>query len=423
MSTLSAYEQSIARLERRTAILTRLAEISLVLNSTLEQPDLLSLLMDAAAEITDAEAASVLLWEPLTRELRFAATTSRQAELNLIGQAVPLEGSIAGTILLENRIVQVDDTQHEPRHYSKVGEQSQFHTRSLLGAPMTVQDRVIGVLEVVNKRTLPWTADDHEYLSVLAAQAAVAIERAQLVTALQQANAELNELDKLKNDFIAIASHELRTPLAVIMGYASFLQDEAEGQTGELVAKVLASGMQLRHIIEDLTNLRFLQQKASELYRERLPLARLVGDAVHDVASLVEAKGHQLALDLPAEPIEVEADQIRLVMALTNILHNAVRFTPDGGQITVRAERRPPGEVWVTITDSGIGIPPDKLERIFDKFYQVEDHMTRRHGGLGIGLSIARAVVEAHGGRVWATSPGLGQGATFFVALPLAETG
>lgn len=423
MSTLSAYEQSIARLERRTAILTRLAEISLVLNSTLEQPDLLSLLMDAAAEITDAEAASVLLWEPLTRELRFVATTSRQAELNLIGQAVPLEGSIAGTILLENRIVQVDDTQHEPRHYSKVGEQSQFYTRSLLGAPMTVQDRVIGVLEVVNKRTLPWTADDHEYLSVLAAQAAVAIERAQLVTALQQANAELNELDKLKNDFIAIASHELRTPLAVIMGYASFLQDEAEGQTGELVAKVLASGMQLRHIIEDLTNLRFLQQKASELYRERLPLAGLVGDAVHDVASLVEAKGHQLALDLPAEPIEVEADQIRLVMALTNILHNAVRFTPDGGQITVRAERRPPGEVWVTITDSGIGIPPDKLERIFDKFYQVEDHMTRRHGGLGIGLSIARAVVEAHGGRVWATSPGLGQGATFFAALPLAETG
>ncbi len=421
--TRSSEEGSTARLERRAAVLARLAEISLALNSTLEQSDLLRLLMDAAAEITDSETASVLLWDPRTRELRFVATTSQQSELNLIGQPVPLEGSIAGTILLENRIVQVDDVRGDPRHYSKVGEQFQFYTRSLLGAPMTVQDRAIGVLEVINKRTLPWTPDDHEYLSVLAAQAAVAIERAQLVAALQQANAELSELDKLKNDFIAIASHELRTPLAVIMGYASFLQDEAEGETGELVAKVLASGMQLRHIIEDLTNLRYLQQKPSELHRERLLLASLVHDAVQDVASLVEAKGHRLTLELPADALEIDGDQIRLVMALTNILHNAVRFTPDGGQITVRAARRASDEAWVTITDNGIGIPPDKLERIFDKFYQVEDHMTRRYGGLGIGLSIARAVVEAHGGRVWADSPGLGQGASFFVALPLAETG
>jgi signal transduction histidine kinase len=413
--------EQIVQLQRQVQILNRLAEISLVLNSTLELETLLGYLMDAAAEITDAEAASVLLWDPQLRELRFTATTAQSDKSKLIGRSVPLEGSLAGTIFAENRIVQVDDTTNDPRHYAKVDEDNRFETRSLLGVPMTSKDQVLGVLEVVNKRTLPWTHDDSDYLSVLAAQAAVAIESAQLVQALQRANQELSELDKLKNDFIAIASHELRTPLAVILGYASFLKDEAQGTAGEHAAKVLASGLQLRSIIEDLTNLRYLQQSAAELERHPQPVAVLIEDAVSDVLSLAEAKGHRLSVALVPEDLTVDVDQVRAVMALTNILNNAVRFTPPGGLITVRADLRDSQEVWITVTDNGIGIPTDKLEQIFDKFYQIEDHMTRKHGGMGIGLSIARALAEAHGGRVWASSAGPGQGATFTLALPLAR--
>jgi signal transduction histidine kinase len=408
-------------LERKVNILNRLAEISTVLNSTFELNALLSYLMDAAAAIADAEAASVLLWDANTRELRFAATTTSQSELNLIGQSVPLE-SLAGTVVQTNEIMQVDDTASDSRHYQKTDQDSQFETRSLLGVPMTIKDRVIGVLEVLNKRQTPWTSEDRDYVAVLAAQAAVAIDSARLVDDLKKANQELSELDKLKNDFIAIASHELRTPLAVILGYASFLQDESEGKASEHAAKVLASGLQLRRIIEDLTNLRYLQQHASELSREAINLNELVEEAVQDILGMVEAKNHQVKMELSTDVAVVDVDRIRATMAITNLLNNAVRFTPDRGQITVKAEAHTADEAWISVTDNGIGISDDQMERIFDKFYQVEDHMTRVHGGLGIGLSIAKALVEAHGGRIWAESAGLNQGTTFTIVLPLAQT-
>lgn len=410
-------DDRIRQLEQHVSILNRLTEVSAALNSTLELEPLLGQLMDAAAEVTGAEGASVLLWDDKTRELRFTATTTNQSALDLIGQSVPLEGSLAGTILVNKQIVQVDDALSDPRHYSKLDEEKRFETRSLLGVPMTSKDRAIGVLEVVNKRQLPWTADDRDYLSVLSAQAAIAIERAQLVTDLQKANQELNELDKLKNDFISIASHELRTPLSIILGYASFLKDEAEGKMSEHAAKVLASGLQLRRIIEDLMNLRYLQQSAAELNRADVSLQEIVDDAVSDVMGMAEAKGHKISMTV-TQDTTVYADRIRAVMALTNLLNNAIGFTPENGSIQVSAELRHDDEVWLSVTDNGIGLEETQLERVFEKFYQVQDHMTRTHGGMGIGLSIARALVEAHGGRVWGSSPGLGKGATFTIALP-----
>jgi signal transduction histidine kinase len=418
--TLENSDARIQQLEDKVRILSRLTEVSAALNSTLELEALLIQLMDAATEITDSEGASVLLWDDQVRELRFAATTSNQADLQLIGTTVPLEGSIAGTILLEKRVVQVDDTTNDPRHYSKLDEDKHFETRSLLGVPMTSKSNTIGVLEAVNKKGLPWSPDDRDYLSVLAAQAAVAIERAQLVSALKKANQELSELDKLKNDFISIASHELRTPLSIILGYASFLQEESEGKMNEHAQKVLASGLQLRHIIEDLMNLRYLQQSAAELNRENVTIEEIVDDAVQDILSMAEAKGHKITINTPRDT-HLHVDRIRTVMALTNILNNAVRFTPENGVITVEADLHNRDEAWITVTDTGIGLKEDQLERIFEKFYQVEEHMTRVHGGLGIGLSIARALVEAHGGRIWATSPGLGKGTTLTLTLPLAE--
>lgn len=419
MANMEQSEKQIQALERKVRVLHRLAEISAALNSTLNLDTLLGTLMDAATEIAEAEAASVLLWDEKLQELTFTATNTQDEDRRLIGQTVPLEGSIAGTILRDNRIMRVDNVADDPRHYDKVDKALAFQTRSLLGVPMTIGDRPVGVLEILNKRCLPWTDEDCEYAQVLAAQAAVAIRDAQTVAALQKANAELSELDKLKNDFIAIASHELRTPLAIILGYASFLQEEAEGKLSEHAAKVLASGLQLRRIIEELTNLRYLQQNASELAREVVPLDELIEDAVQDVLRLAEAKGHKLTLTL-LDGVTLRVDRIRSAMALTSIINNAVRFTPDGGQISIKAEVRN-GEVWISVTDNGIGIDAEHLERIFEKFYQVEDHMTRTYGGLGIGLSIARATVEAHGGRVWAESPGLGEGATFTLTLPLAE--
>ncbi|MDZ4765989.1 MAG: GAF domain-containing sensor histidine kinase [Chloroflexota bacterium] len=411
----------IEELERKVTILTRLAETSAVLNSTMRLKPLLSSIMDTAADIVDAEAASVLLWDYKKQELVFAATTTGDSNGQaLIGKQVPLEGSIAGTVMRENRIVAVGNIRTTTVYYSKIDEQIAFQTRSVLGVPMRSRNRIIGVLEAVNRRNETWTEDDGYYLSVLAAQAAVAIEGAQLVTQLQLANEELNQLDKLKSDFIAIASHELRTPLGVILGYASFLQDTDDPQVREHASKMVNSAMHLRRIIEDLTNLRYLEQSSLELNREDVLVGDLVRELIAEIQPLVEAKRHDLTFVPSPFDVHISIDRIRIVMALSNVLNNAIRFTPDGGRITIHVEQRA-HEIWVNIIDNGIGLAKDQLERIFERFYQIEDHMTRVNGGLGIGLSIARALVEAHGGRLWATSRGLGQGSTFTVVMPINE--
>ena len=225
MGQLTA-EQRLLQLENKVSILQQLADISASLNAQVKLRPLLKHIMGVAVQITDCEAASVLLWDDSKQQLVFAASTTTTAnDANLYGMVVPMD-SIAGTIYNENRVMQVDDTQQESRHYEKVDEDIQFETRSLLGVPLTYKGKAIGVLEAMNKRTMPWTRDDRNYLTTLGAQAAVAIENTKMLTDLREANQELNEVDKLKNDFIAIASHELRTPLGVIMGYASFLQEE-----------------------------------------------------------------------------------------------------------------------------------------------------------------------------------------------------
>ena len=419
---MSTDDKRITDLEHKVTTLTRLAEISAVLNSTLKIKPLLNQIMLAATEIVGSEAASVLLWDHKTNDLRFAATTTGIGGQALIGKAVPLEGSLAGTVYRENRVVIVDDVLVDKRHYLGIDRATDFLTRSLLGVPMRSRNgnKVIGVLEAVNKRELPWSPDDVNYLTIVASQAAVAIEGAQMVGALQKANEELNQLDKLKSDFIAIASHELRTPLGVILGYSSFLQETNDEEVRELATKVVASALQLRRIIEDLTNLRYMEQAENELRRDPVPLGEFLTEVIHDILSLAEAKRHRLQYAPPPPEMKVPMDRIRMGMALTNVLNNALRFTPEDGRIIVQTETHG-DEVWITVSDSGIGLTRDQLEKIFERFYQVEDHMTRTNGGLGIGLSIARVMVEAHNGRIWASSAGLNQGSTFTISLPLAE--
>jgi signal transduction histidine kinase len=411
---LSEYEQEIRRLNR-------LVQASLVINSTLELRSLLSIIMDHVADLTNAESATVLLYDPTTDQLRFvAATTNDPFVEELLNIPVPIEGSVAGAVLRENKVIMRDDLTNDPLHFRGADAQSGFDTRSLIGVPMRYKDEAIGVLEAVNKREGRWTDIDRRNMLILASQAAVAIKNAQIMDQLQRAYDEINQLDKLKNDFIAIASHELRTPLSVILGYATFLKEDAQGEVSAHASAVLNSALRMRNLIEDMTNLRYLKLGEAELVREHIPLVAIFQAAQSDVESMMEAKGHVLEVHSPDMSLIVVVDRIKLGMALTNLLNNANKFTPSGGRITLTYERKP-GAVWIIVEDTGVGIPQDQLERIFEEFHQVEDHMTRRHGGMGLGLSIAKALVEAHDGHIWAESEGPGRGSTFYISLPLAK--
>lgn len=408
-------------LQRRYDALNRLVQVSLVMNSTLDLDPLLEYIMQAAINITGAEAASTLLVDKNTQELRFTAAIGPDSA-GLIGMVVPREGSIAGTIVSQNRAIVIDDVAHDPRHYRQIHEQTSLQTRSILGVPMRIRDALIGVLEVINKREGQFNEEDVRHITILAAQAAIAIENAQLVSALRMAYDDLNKIDKIKSDFIAIASHELRTPLGVILGYASYLKDETEGEAGELAEQLLSSASHLRNLIEDMTNLRYVQIGEAELHVRAISLGEILQQVHNDVLSLAESKGQILLLEPPKHMITLLADRPKLVMALTNVLNNAVKFTQPGGVIVLSAEERR-GEVWIRIRDNGIGLPEEEYERIFDQFYQVESHLTRRHGGLGLGLAIAKAVTERHGGRIWVESAGPGLGCTFTLAIPLTAHG
>ncbi len=395
--------------------LARLVEISVTLNSTLDLPELLEFIIQTAADLVDSEAASILLHDERLGELRFAAATGSDPD-DLAKIPVPLDGSVAGMVFQENHPLIINDAAEDPRLYTQVGDKIRFQTRSLIAVPLRIRDKVIGVLEAVNKRNGRFTQNDTRLLSVIASQAAVAIHNAHLVERLRAAYDEISRLDQMKTDFMAIASHELRTPLGVILGYAAFLKEEAKGEVSKHANRVLNAALKLRSLVEDMTNMNLLRVGTAQLSSERVAVQELIRDAVKEIKDAVRAKGHRLIVRLPPTPVFVQVDREKMVLTFSNILSNAVRFTPGGGQITVTAQ---PGtrEVRVIFQDTGIGIPQEELESIFKEFYQVEHHLTRRYGGLGLGLSIAKAIVELHNGRIWAESPGVEQGSTFYVVL------
>lgn len=395
---------------------SRLLEISVTLNSTLELDRLLQFIMDSTADLVNSEGASILLVDENTKDLFFAAATgSDPAELREI--PVPLEGSIAGTIFRSNRPLIINEVASDPRHFD-MQDKTELATRSLAGVPMRIRDDVIGVLEAINKRSGAFEESDLETLGIIASQAAVAINNARLLEALKRAYEELGKLDRMKGDFIAIASHELRTPLGLILGYAHLLKEEAGDGSSELADSVLNAAMRMRSLIEDMTNINTMKVGSKELALEVQPLERAIAKAKQDVTDLIQAKGQALLVELPDEQLTAPFDLPKLAMALTNLLNNAMDFSPPNGQIRLQLARRG-SEGWIRISDQGIGIEKSQLDRIFDQFYQVEDHMTRRQQGMGLGLSIVKAITEAHGGRVWAESEGLGKGARFTIALPL----
>lgn len=407
-------QADVDELQQMVVRLARLVEISVTLNSTLEPERLLRFIIQSAADLLESEAASILLVDDNTHQLYVAAATgSASAELSKI--PVPLETSIAGAIFRDDRPLIINEVS---RDLEEVGQKARSQVRSLIGVPMRIHDQVIGVLEAVNKRVGVFEEADLQTLSIIASQAAVAMHNARLVQELQEAYAELGKLDKLKSDFIAVASHELRTPLGLVLGYASILRDEAAESTSEHAEVVLNSALRMRALIEDMTNMNLLQVGAAELVLERRALQPVAEAAFDDVRKLLEAKGQIPRLQMPQDELVAMVDGPKLGMALANLLNNAIRFTPAGNEITLLLERHG-GEAWLRVQDEGAGIPVDQLDRIFHQFYQVEDHMTRRHEGMGLGLAIVRAIAHAHGGRVWAESQGPGSGAVFTIALPL----
>ncbi len=417
---VAIFKQKIDGLERRIGYLERIVKISQILNSTLSLDPLLQIIIQAATELTNTDACSIMLIDKNTGELRFAAATGGNSEA-LKKVLVPLENSIAGWVIRKSRPLLIRDAKSDPRWHGDVDETTDFETRSILGVPLKLRERIIGVLEVVNKKGEEgFTEDDIQIATTLGAQAAIAVENARLLDELQVAYRELSEVDQIKNDFVSIASHELRTPLAVILGYATFLRDNVTGQASEQLEIVLNSAMQLRELIDDMVNLRHIQTNEVQLQRTMFSLRQLVLDVVKEFAELVTGKQQVMTTKFTPsdQALNIDADRQKIYLILANLISNAIKYTPEKGRIHISVELKG-HKYWVSVIDTGIGIPKAESERIFDQFYQAESSLTRTYQGMGIGLSIAKGMIEVHHGRIWVESV-KGKGSKFTFVLPTA---
>ena len=403
---------------KKTQKVAQLVEISAILNSTLKPDILLKNILDTAADLLECSGVSILLYDEREKELRFAATTTGDIE-KLEQIPVPLDNSLAGTIFTENRHLVINSTRDDPRHYNEVGDEVGLQIDSLLGVPMRIKDRVTGVIEALNKNEGEFSDFDVSLLLVVASQAAISIHNARLIQALQKANIELSQADKLKRDLMSVASHELRTPLGNILGYATLLHEDAIEENKPLAESILKASSKLRAVLDDIANMNLLYTGKADLDFTDTSLQRVINYAQEEVRMTVNKEDHTVDYQIPEVPIQLCIDLPKMSVVFVNLLLNAIQFTPVEGEIRLTIDDRD-DEVMVSIVDSGRGISPENLEKIFEVFYQVDDHMTRRYGGLGLGLSIARELVNLHGGRIWAESEGLGEGSTFRVVLPKA---
>lgn len=405
-------------LEGQHQQLRRLVELSVTLNSTLDLDDLLQLITATATELLDCEAASILLYEENKPRLYFAAATgsdpARLAEI-----PVPIDNSLAGTIFRTNQHLILNNAEQDPRHYLLVSDHIKFKVKTLLGVPMPIKDRTVGVLEAVNKRNGIFDEHDATLLSVAAAHAAIAIENARLLQTTKRALQQVKEANQLKSNFLSLASHELRTPLGIIIGYSTFLKEDAKGVLSDHASQVLTAARHMRSILDEMNNLAMLQSDGMILKPQRIALQDVLTYACEGIKEIASTRDQKLIFAFPEQPFFVNVDLDKTALAFVNLLDNALRFSPEGSDVVI-GTINDGNQILAWVQDQGIGIPVDKLHKVFEEFYQIESPNTRHYGGLGIGLSIAKGLIEAQGGKIWAESEGSGAGSTFKVLLPAA---
>lgn len=379
----------------------RILEISKQLNSTLEYRALLQQIVAAVVEVLRVEAATIMLMDPATGELRFEiASNLRPQETEKI--IVPMEGSIAGWIATHGEPRVIEDVSKEPNHFRQVDTDIAFETRNLLGVPLKTHTKVIGVLQAVNKPNGKFTGEDINLLTILASQAGVAIENARLF---------------MQSDVISEIVHELRTPLAALKASTVLLRrpNLPEEKRLEVIGLLEEETSRLIRLTSDFLDLARLESGRAEIDLSPVDVETLVRECITIVEQQAEARNVSLKTSIP--PLIITGDKGKLKQVLLNLLTNAIKYNRPDGQVQVNAFQVGNGFAEIDVVDSGNGISQEHLPNMFRKFFRVADTAGTVQG-TGLGLAISKHIIESHGGAIWVNSvPGIGS--TFSFTLPL----
>jgi signal transduction histidine kinase len=405
--------------EKRLAEVSALYQLAQQINASLNIQDVLDSIVWSLKQALECRGCSIALLDPDTNllEIRTAAgVASKWARDFRLG----LGEGIAGRVALEGKPIYVPNTV----------EQKDFiffdpSVRSLLTVPLTLQQRIIGTLTVDSDRAFAFSESDERLLTITATQAAIAIENAQLYASLEQraqnlaeAYAELKKADRLKDEIVQNVSHELRTPLTFVKGYVELLLDENAGPLNTLQKEYLTIVAEKADVVTQLVSDIMAIQKAEQvpIKREPVSLNEVARQAIRGCAGAAERAGLTLIENLPDNLLSASGDRSKLLQVFDNLLGNAIKFSPEGGQVVVTIKDTET-KIQASVSDQGIGIPKDQHELIFERFYQVDGSARRHYGGAGLGLAIVKRIVEAHEGEAWVESE-LGRGSTFYITIP-----
>jgi PAS domain S-box-containing protein len=337
----------------------------------------------------------------------------REAEAAALQRLAPGQ-NVCGSVASERRPITASHIQRSADESLAWARRLGF--RAYAGNPLIADGRLLGTLAFATRAKDEFDPDEIEFLETMCRYVTAAYERMHLIR-------QLRETDNKKDEFLATLAHELRNPLAPIRNALEIMRvDGHQSSAVEQAARQMIERQleQMVRLIDDLLDVSRITRGRLELRKERVELAHVVRSAVDTSRPLVDAARHELTVELPHEPIYLDADPVRLAQVIANLLNNAARYTEPGGNIWLTA-RDDGGEIEIVVRDTGVGIPADALPWIFDMFAQVDESLERSQSGLGIGLTLVKRLVEMHGGTVVARSEGTGRGAEFTVRLPRAS--
>lgn len=408
-----------------------LTEVARVLAIQMELPELLQLVIEKITDVLEpAELGLVMLWDPATRLLwpRAVAGSTKQNRSNILQISLTEDESITGAVFSDEQARLFDTTTKVTREMLNVRPETREamakiygaagYPKSVIAAPMRAGEICYGVLVLETlHEAIDFSESDLPFVQALADLIALEIDRAKLDAEAAEAH-EAQEINRLRSEVMAALSHELRTPLAAIKGYATALMIEEiawpEEKRQEFLRLIDQETDNLEGMISDMLDSSLIDVGQLEIQLQPLRLPRMAEEVAEEMLRHTEA--HHFAVDFPPDFPIVDADPRRIRQVLRNIVDNAIKYAPKGGLIVIRGQVRP-ADVVVSIADQGVGISSEDLIPLFDKYFRVKAPTGYHVPGTGLGLPVSRAIVEAHGGRIWAEST-VGEGTTLYFSIP-----